>query len=233
MLVVLMSVTVFGQTRKKEGNSTLFGIKAGANYSKVTAIDRVLVSESYYTGYTFNTKYAWGATAGLYINYKLEGSISAIYSEISYNRLGSTLEYSDINAFEYNIDLRYDLITWELCYKAYITPWLPLSIGPRLGFNTSPDALFYSSNGQAIYGPDIRVQQDMRDVLKGKSEFSIGVGFGIELTNGISFDLRYYHGLSDVMETYVNNYNFIEVKNASRGFQVKLGYVIPYDMKFH
>lgn len=233
LLLIFLSNIAVAQSHKREASNIQFGIKAGTTYSKITDLDRVLVSESYYTNYDFSTKSAWGATTGIYLNYKLEETISAFYSEIAYNRLNSVLDYSDVNAFKYTINMRYDYITWEFCYKAYVLPWMPLSIGPRLGFNLTPNGLFYKSNGSATYGPDIRIQQDMRDVLKGKSNVAIGVGLGIELYSGLSLDLRYYYGVNDVNETLVNNYNFVEVGNASRSFEIKLGYALPYNMSFH
>ena len=69
----------------------------------------------------------------------------------------------------------------------------------------------------------------MRDVLKGRTNFSVGIGLGYEFTFGLSVDVRYYYGISDVMETEVNNFHFIENNNASRVIQVTLGYAIPYD----
>ncbi|HEX2936573.1 MAG TPA: porin family protein [Bacteroidales bacterium] len=221
------------QPHKKEIRNLQFGIKAGAVYSKITGLDKVLVSESYYSGYSFDNPYSWGFTAGVYVNYKFEESISALYTELSYSRLANLLEYSDVNDFKYDFTARYEFVTWELFYRVYVWNGLHFGIGPRIGFNLTPDALFYKSNGEDIYGPDLREQQDLRDILKGRSNFSLGVSVGYELANGLSLDFRYYHGFSDVIETQVNNHHLIETKNASRVFQVTLGYALPYNLKFH
>jgi hypothetical protein len=220
------------QTRKKEIKNLQFGLKAGAVYTRVTGIDKVLVSESFYSSYDFENAYSLGFTGGVFINYRFDESISALYSELSYSRLGNILKYSDINDFKYDFTIKYEFITWELFYKIYAIEGLNIGIGPRIGFNLTPDALFYSSNGEDIYGPDIRHQQDLRDVLKGRSNFSVGINIGYEFNNGISLDIRYYNGFSDVMETYVNNHHLIETKNAGRTFQFTLGYALPYDFKF-
>jgi hypothetical protein len=72
----------------------------------------------------------------------------------------------------------------------------------------------------------------MRDVLKGRTNVSIGVGAGYEFSFGLSVDARYYYGISDVLETEVNNFHFIENNNASRVLQISLGYAIPYNLHF-
>ena len=120
------------------------------------------------------------------------------------------------------------MISIELWYKAYVFRGLYLGTGPRLGFNLTPGGLYYTSNGEELYGPDIRIQQQMRDVLKGRDNFSFGVGMGYDFANGVSVGARYYHGISDVLTTEVNNFNFIENRNTGRIFQVSLGYSFPY-----
>lgn len=232
-MVLLVTINIRAQSgRNQKDNYLQVGVKAGAAYTSVTDLSKVLVSESYYTGYTFSNKGEFAFTGGVYVNYKFTESISAFYGEISYSRLGNNLHYSDINELEYDFRIKYDYLNLEFCYKAYIFEGVHLGVGPRIGFNLSPEALFYKSNGEAIFGPDIRIQQQMRDVLKGRSNFSIGIGSGYEFSNGLSIDLRYYFGVNDVNETQVNNFHFIENSNSSRVIQLTLGYAINYNMKF-
>jgi hypothetical protein len=207
-----------------------FGFKAGAVYTNISDLSKVLVSESYYTGYTFENSNQWGLTGGVYINYKFEGSISALYSELSYSRLGNKLHYSDVNDLEYDFIIQYDYVNLEAMYKAYVIGGMHFGIGPKMGINLTPGGLQYTSNGEDLFGPDIRIQQQMQDVLKGRYNFSLGVSAGYEFTFGLSIDARFYYGLSDVMETLVNNFNFIENNNTSQIVQVTLGYAIPYEL---
>jgi hypothetical protein len=237
VLMLVFSIPAQSQSKKygdKSGYGNLtFGIKAGTTYSKISDLDRVLVSETYYTGYDFKNLYTWGGTAGVYINYKMEETILAIYSEIMYTKLGSLLKYSDVNDFNYDLQIKYNFIAWEMFCKAYVYKGLNIGVGPNLAFNITPDGLFYTSNGEATYGPDIRVQQDMRNVLKGKSNFSIGTEISYEFDFGVSIEAKYYYGLGDIMETLVNNYHFIETKNACNSFRFTIGYALPYSPKFH
>jgi hypothetical protein len=234
LLVVILTISGFWANAQKSREDTYLqaGIKAGAGYSQITDLSKMLVSESYYTGYTFTNSSELSFTGGLYINYKFKESISAFYSELSYSRLGNKLHYSDINELEYDYVIKYDYINVDFWYKAYFLPGLNAGIGPRIGFNLTPGGLFYTSNGEALYGPDIRIQQQMRDVLKGRTNFAVGVSLGYELANGLSIDARYYFGISDVIETEVNNFHFIENKNSGRILQLTIGYAIPYHMIF-
>lgn len=217
------------QNRKNNSSKNIdIGFKFGTVCTKITDVSQTIVSETYYTGYSFKNPYSWGLTGSVYINYKIANSITALYSEISYSRLGNLLKYSDVNNLNYELSLRYEYINWELFYKVYFMPGLHLGVGSRLGFNILPNNLFYSSNGEELFGPDIRIQQQMRDVLKGRPNFSLGIGIGYEFNIGLNMDLRFYNGFSDVVETEVNNFNFIENKNLSRSFQFTVGYTIPY-----
>jgi hypothetical protein len=218
--------------QNKNNNFLQVGIKAGADYTKITDLSKVLVSESYYTGYTFENSGLLGFTGGIYVNYKLGESISAIYAEISYAQVGNKLHYSDIDGLIYDFLLKYHYLNLELWYKVYLLKGLHVGMGPRIGLNLTPGDLFYTSNGELLYGPDIRIQQQMRDVLKGRTNFSLGVSLGYEFSNGLSIDARYYYGVSDIMETEVNNFHFIENTNSSRVLQITIGYAIPYNLHF-
>jgi hypothetical protein len=228
LLWVIFNAQASPGGKQKERQDIVFGIRTGAVYTGVTNLSNVLVSESYYSGYSFSNKKVWSPTGGLFINYRFPETISAIETEMSYMRLNNVLHYSDINSFEYDMKLKYDLLNIQLMYKLYPFYGLTLSAGPRIGFNLTPEALYYTSNGEDTYGPDIRIQQQMRDVLKGRANFSVGIGLGYELDNGLSLDVRYYFGISDVLETQVNNYKFIENSNHSQALQLTLGFIIPY-----
>ena len=153
---------------KDDDNYLRFGLTVGGVNTSISDLSKVLVSESYYTGYTFKNNPQWGFTGGVFVNYKFTESVSAIYSELSYSPLTTVLHYSDINDFEYDFKVQYQFISIELWYRAYVFKGLYLGTGPRVGFNLTPGGLFYTSNGEDLFGPDIRIQQQMRDVLKGR-----------------------------------------------------------------
>ena len=101
-----------------------------------------------------------------------------------------------------------------------------MTVTPQVGFNLTPNNLFYTSNGEDMYGPDLETQQLMRNVIKGRTNVSLGFGLGYQFLNMIYVDARYYLGVSDIIETMPNNYNFKEVKNNSWGVQLTVGWAI-------
>jgi hypothetical protein len=233
-LILLATIRIEAQSGRNSSDTKFLqvGFKAGAINTSISDLANVLVNESNYTNYTFTNSKIWGFTGGIFLNYKFEESISALYFEVSYSRLGNQLHYSDIKDLNYDFVTKYDNLNLDIWYKAYVYKGAYLGVGPRIGFNLTPGGLYYTSNGEQMFGPDIRIQQQLRDVLKGRNNFCLGVGAGYEFSFGLALDARFYFGLNDVMETEVNNFNFIENKNMSQGIQVTLGYAIPYDIKF-
>ena len=230
LFICLMTDTFAQPNLNKDDNDILrFGLTVGGVNTSISGLSKVLVSESYYTGYTFKNNPQMGFTGGIFINYKFTESVSALYGELSYSPLATVLHYSDINNFEYDFKVQYQYISLELWYKAYFFKGFYVGTGPRVGFNLTPGSIFYNSNGEDLYGPDIRIQQQMRDVLKGRDNFSFAVGLGYDFGDGIAVGVRYYQGIGDVMSTEVNNFNFIENRNTSRIYQFSLGYSFPYD----
>jgi len=51
---------------------------------------------------------------------------------------------------------------------------------------------------------------------------------GYDFNFGLMVEARYVLGLSDVIETRANGFNFIENVNRGSGFQVTLGWAIKF-----
>lgn len=209
----------------------MFGFKAGAAYSGISNTSSMIVSETYYTGYSLNEESRLGATAGFFLNYKFEGTAMAIQPELMYQRGGGLLKYNDVNGLDYTIDFKYEIIRLTFLAKAYPVGGLHIGAGPTLGYNAAPSAITYKSNGEALYGPDLETQQQLRNVLKGRADFGICAGLGYEFTNGISIEACYVLGLSDVIETQANNFKFIDNTNKTSSIQFTVGYAIASDGK--
>lgn len=225
MLLMLLSTgAIFAQYE----SGLSFGVRAGATYSGISNLPKLIVPESFYANYTFDEKDVWGMTAGVFINFKFPGSRFGIQPEVNYaSNLGSRLVYDDVNDYHYTMDLKYSYIQIGIPFKAY--PWRGLyaAAAPMAGFNITPGKLEFHSN-TTQYGPDIEMQQQMSNVIKGRTDFSIGLGLGYEFSFGLSIDAYYYFGLSDVVETQVNGFNFIENTNKSRAIRVTLGWAFPF-----
>lgn len=211
----------------------VIGIHGGATYGSVSSLPEVIVSEDYYTGYTLNGTDAWGAGAGLFVNYKYPGSCFAVQPEVSYSQLNTNLNYEDVRGLLYDVKFKYSFINIACLLKVYPVAGLNLGVGPQVGFNLTPGSISYSSNGESLgFGPDNVQEQAFRTVLKGRHDFSVGLSLGYEFRFGLGVDVRYYFGLSDLVETQVNGYNFIENSNRSRSLWINLCWAFPFDNYF-
>ncbi|MDR2138495.1 MAG: PorT family protein [Tannerella sp.] len=210
----------------------VFGINAGATYGSVANVPEILVSEDYYSGFILSDKDLWGAGAGIFVNYKYPGSCFAVQPEISYTQLNTRLNYSDVYDYLYDVNFKYSFVNIACLLKVYPVAGLNIGVGPQVGFNLTPNEILFSSNGEAQFGPNAVQEQNLRTVLKGKNDFSIGLTLGYEFKFGLGIDARYYFGLSDLVETQVNGYKFIENSNRSHSLWINVCWAFPFDNYF-
>ena len=148
-----------------------------------------------------------------------------------YSQQHSQFKYDDIDELVYQIDFKYQYLGLSTFLKLYPLSdnagGLHIAVGPQLNFNLSNERIFYDSNRPDI-GPNLQIQQNLRDVLKGETVFSLGFGLGYEFPFGVNIEARYYLGLADVIETQANGYFFIENDNRSQVIELTVGYAIPF-----
>ena len=207
-----------------------YGIFVGANYNEMTGLQEMIVSEDYFTGYNFDSRNSFGVIGGVFLNYRAS-NLFGFQPEITFSTQHGKLRYSDIDDFRYDLAFKYNYMNVGIGFKLY--PWenLFVSATPQVGFNITPNNLFYTSNGEDIYGPDLETQQLMRTAIKGKSNVSIGLGLGYQFLNRIYIEARYYFGVSDMIETLPNSYRFIENTNIANTVQFTIGYtILPIDL---
>lgn len=228
VIIMAHSVPVSAQYDLERSN-LYFGLKVGGGYSGISNVGEIIVSESYYTDYTLENSRRMGLNVGVFLSVVFPDMYFGIQPEVSFSLQGSSLKYSDINELSYTMDFKYSYLNVGLMLKAYPLRGLSVFAGPQVGFNLTPTNISYlSNNGDKYESPDIKVQQQLRNVLKGRTDFSLGVGLAYEFRFGLCVDFRYLFGISDVIETQVNSYKFIENSNTSQSMQLSVGYAIPF-----
>gem|GEM_PF-5063042 len=87
------------------------------------------------------------------------------------------------------------------------------SMGFNVGFNVTPKNITYRSNHPEL-GPDLLIQENISNVVRGGTATWLIGGIGAQAGN---FDLfvRYRFGLSDLLITEANSYNFIDNRNSA------------------
>lgn len=203
-----------------------FGIKGGASISSISNIYPMIISENTYPNYGFDEKTTVNPYASLFVNYKLEGTVVALEGGLSYYQIASKSEYSDeTQGFNDKFKFQYDYIALEAYLRSYCYKGFNVAVGLRFGFNVTPNNIKYSSNKESIYGPDIKVEQRLKQALKGKNNIAPCIILGYESPKGWLVDLSCHYGLNDVIETRVNDLNIMENTNNTHSIQLTVGWL--------
>ena len=223
--VVIMSLQSKAQIIDDEFH---YGFYAGATYTSIDDIKTTIIPNVFAPN-TYETKLdrRLGYTVGFFVYERFKDSKFAIQPEISFSMMGGDFVYSDVNDLQYTMSFKYQYMSIATFMRVYPTGGLSLTLGPQVGFNIDNTNIDYSSNMPEL-GPDLQVQQSLREVLKGETDFSVYLGMGYEFESGLMIEGRYKVGIADVIETQSNGFNFSENRNRGSGFQLTIGYAIPF-----
>jgi hypothetical protein len=236
-LIMSLFVTSASYAQSSDEKTVNYGMKAGAIYSSISGLETTILSEANFKNYTLKMKPRYGWSAGMFLNYRLEHKVLGLQTEITYAQQGSDLLFDNFEKdFNYKMQFDYQFLNIAGLLKVY--PWggseqnglngLNVGVGPQLGLNVAPQNIIYTSWGpgkRPEFGPDLLQQQQLRNVLKGKTNFGFTVGLGYEFKNfGLTLDTRYQMAITDAVETQSNSYNFIENKNTNQTFQFSVGW---------
>lgn len=223
----LLSIT-FSLSAQLEEEEFYYGFSAGATKSSITEISTTLIRpifpvESYKTALMDKL----GFTAGAFVYYKFKDSKFAIQPEINYFDGGGIFHYEDVEDLQYDIQFNYAYLQIAPIIKYYLVNGVHIALGPQLGMVVNRSSLKYTSN-QPELGPDLQIQQSLRQVLKGNNNVSLVLGAGFDFPMGLGINVRYQFGISDAMETLANGFYFIENKNPTHAISATISYAIPF-----
>lgn len=175
-VLLLGSISVNAQKKKSSKNSAKpkveFGVKAGANISKVNGYENT---------YVFGNKI--GYYGGFVANYPLSKAFS-IQGEVYYNMIGASVKNHDGKSpFKGNANMDYISVPVLAQYK--FTSELYVETGPELNYNLS-------SKIKGIEGRDVI---DMTEYNK-KMVFSWGIGAGYFFNENIAANFRANIGIT-------------------------------------
>lgn len=189
VLILICSIAFIGSASAQAG--LRLGIKGGLNFAN---LDSDLAG--------FDTESRTGFHGGAFATIKI--SKLAIQPEIIFSQQGSEFQ-TDLG----NLESNFSYVNIPVLLKLYLIGGLNLQAGPQFGFVTSAEG----DELEALYGVD-----DLKDAYKG-TDVSLGLGAGIDLPFGLTFDARYNLGLSDV-----NDLDGAEGEIRNQVFQLSVGY---------
>lgn len=171
LMAVLLSAGIYSQAQIK------YGLKAGANFYKLTGKDAEEFEES--------RKTKIGLAGGAFVNFSLSETFS-VQPELLYSQEGNKQEEGDVSL---NLKLNYINIPVMLQYNA---SGFYGETGPQLGFLTS--AKYKMKDGS---------DEEETDIKEGFKSINLSwaVGLGYRLSNGLGVGARYNIGLSNIADT--------------------------------
>ncbi len=226
-VIVLISSSLL-LTAQLDEKKFYYGFTAGPTFSSITEVQTTIIRPIFPVD-TYDTanQNVTGFTAGMFVYYKFAKSKFAIQPQITFASQGGIFHYEDVSDLSYDIRFNYNYLNLAPLVKFYMVHGLYATVGPQLGIIINRSALDYTSN-QPELGPDLQIQQSLREVLKGNHNTSIILGVGYDTPFGLNVNAQWVYGLSDAVETLANGFYFIENKNVSNSFHITLGYHIPF-----
>jgi hypothetical protein len=230
-ITLLGLVMVFLSARTAHAQIYSFGFKGGANYSKVTNLSTIILSEPYFINYSISESGRTGWHLGIFYEYKFEDAPLGFQSEIQYSRQGGNVDFSNHEKdFNYKMEFAYQYLN-----IVGLAKWFPgqgkfsFGAGPFLGINVASRNIKYKSWGagkEEAFGTDLQQQQQLQNVLRGKNNFGLAVDVGFDLNKYIKFGARYYLSATNTVETQANSYNFITAKNNNSVIELSVAFSV-------
>ncbi len=222
--IIVYMVVCLPAIQPTHAQTMSFGLKAGANYSQVSGLSTILLSEPYFINYSIQESGRAGWNLGIFYEYKLENELLGFQSEIMFAQQGGNVEFSNYEKdFNYKMEFAYQYI--NIIGLAKWFPWsgkVSLGAGPFLGINVASRNIKYKSWGdgkEEAFGTDLQQEQQLKNVLRGKNNFGLALDAGYDINNVLKIGARYYWSATNTVETQANPYNFITGKNANTVFE--------------
>lgn len=236
-----------------EEETYYFGVKSGFTLSNISGVKNTLISSVYSCMDCFesNTKFRPGVQFGIFFQHRPVRSFVAVQVDFNYAihsfhlpnrnvfRMGGDFNYSDINDLNYKTQFNYHYVNISPTLKVYpfgsafdgFKGGVNFLTGIQLGFNVAPTNLFYKSNDPNP-SVSLQIQENLRSILKGQTDFSIIFGLGFEVNfgskSGLTIENRFKLGLSDAISTLSNGFDLIESHNRRSSFELSIGWAIPF-----
>ena len=234
ILSVVFMLAEASMTAQYKSDAT-YGVKAGVSLSKVTEIPKMLVSEGYYSGYSFTDDFQPSISTSVFLSYQIPQSPVGIEARVEYDAIKARTTYSDIEKFTYTIDTKFQTIGASAHVKGYAYKGLYLSAGIGYGWNLTSNSFSYSSNSSEIDWGDSHVPSDdetveeLAEAFCGNGLVYLPLALGYELPLGLNFEAFYRIGLNDVITTRANRHDFGEADNRIDSFGLLVGWGFPMD----
>lgn len=216
-------------------SDAMFGVRAGAQASKMTGVPGMLVSEGFYSGYEFTEEYSACPSACVFLSYAIHGTPVGLEARLNYDMLKARTTYDDVEGLTYTTEATFHTIGASAHIKAHPHKGLYLSAGIGCGWNLTPGNFSYSSNsadmdwGDAEVPTDEETAAELSEAFCGNGVVYLPLAIGYESRLGLSVEALWRVGLNDAVTTRPNRHDFGETENRVTTLGLLVGYAIPMD----
>lgn len=186
----------------------------------------------------------FGGTIGFYLYHRGIRNYFAFQPEMTYTfkPKGKMEKIYDLKLIETFRDsnlyyqFNYEYLNFAPVFKFYPfkdnKPYF-ITFGGQVGINLTEEKINFQSDSQTPNG-NLFTQQAYRNALKGITNLSFVIGLGFEATgpetdSPFGMEIRYYHGLKDVIETQANNLDAIESTNRFHYVELSFSFTFQLD----
>lgn len=150
-LLILFLVSSLSLSAQESAFNT--GVRLSGGYSVNSHVDKILVSEDYYSNYSFDNKGQFVPSAELFLLYRQPASLWGVEEGIAYYNKTARVRYEDKNELTYMLSTRYhhlELAAYFNLYPFKAKNSLHISLGGRIGANLSSNGLTYTGNQEDV-----------------------------------------------------------------------------------
>ena len=207
-------------------------VSVSGGYNINTNVGDIFVPEDYYSNYEFKDKGRFVLGGNVLCIYHKPNTILGAEGGFAYYQKYTDLSYSDNQGLEYTVKQRYHYLGLMAAIKVY--PWkhgFNISAGGRIAAVLTPKGISYSSNQEEEkfarfeWATTSETERQMNEKLTGRPDASIGGGIGYEFPIGLNVNLRYHYGLTNIIRTEINDFNWAEKKTNSHSIELSVGYL--------
>lgn len=213
----------------------MVGVRGGVSACKMMGVPKMLVSEGYYSGYTFSEDYGVCPAAGIFFSYTIRNAPVGLEARFNYDQLKGSATYDDIEGFTYTTEATFHAIGASAHIKGYAYKGFYLSVGIGYCWNLTPGKFTYSSNsGDMDWGgqevpTDRETAEELAEAFSGNGCVFLPLALGYELPNSMSLEVFYRRGLNDAVATHANRHDFGDANNRINAFGIVVGWGFPMD----
>lgn len=256
VLITGIIIMGFSPSHAQGRISVIGGLTADCIYkSKILKLDHTILSEPFFlnNSYSLNPQAVTRFSFGGFINVMYRSGIS-INLDLAYAQEHSQLNFDNYaNNWSYKMKFNYNYINILPAFRWYplnksqncredempedYKAGLYISAGMQFGLQLKEEAITYKSEGPGVlpaFGTDQEQEGQLNNVLKGRTNIGIvfGVGYEFYKPAPVAINIKCHRGISDVVETLPNSYNFVSDNNPNNFWQFGLAFFIGRSGRF-